>query len=375
MKVTFTGLTPSKILSQILNSLVSRASLTITRLESEEAVEKFLIRYQDSPHIICIIVIPDQTFHSLEHSGFWNLNTLPCFMFLESCWESSIIAYLDLIMSHLNYRLDVTDLRDRFDSLNQKTETFISQFENHLALATQIHRSLHPYHPLAIPGLRVLTKYLPAAGLGGDYFDVFDFFNHKQLGILIADSPSHNMAAALLTSLMKTPLEPLKQESSFSKHVIEALNQEVYQANQNKTPGINFLFGILDRASLHFDFTTCGEITFLWGQDNQFKEPNIPKNPALGASLPTSFNSSSLQLAPGNRLFFTSDGLAKTLSLPREHLAKLLTSFGFTDLLDQQTELLALVNGSRQGTSEPEDDITLIQVEIDPNALYVTQSK
>lgn len=375
MKVTFTGLTPSQSLKIKLKSFDSQNSLAITLLKSEEELKEFIVGYRDSEKSLSIIVLPDKTFDLLEHSGFWNLNSLPCFMFLESCWESSVIAYLDLMIAHLKHRRDIVELNSRLEALNKKTDTFISQFENHLALATQIHRSLHPYHPLAIPGLKVLTKYLPAAGLGGDYFDVFDLFNHKQLGILIADSDSHHMAAALLTSLMKIQLEPLKQESSFSKHVIEALNQEVYQANQNKIHGINLFFGVLDRASLHFDFTSCGEITFLWGRDNQFIEPNIPKNPALGASVPTSFNSSSLQLAPGDRLFFTSDGLAKTLSLPRKNLPELLTSFGFPDLLDQQTELLALVNKNRQGNPELEDDITLIQVEIDPNALYVTQSK
>lgn len=375
MKAFFKGLTPSQFFLNKINAKDFKGLLIVRLLDSESSIKDFLTDFQLAPDTLVIIIIPNKLFLSLERSGFWQVTSVPCFMFLEAGWEASVMASLEWMLTHLSLATEAKTLTHRVQSLSEKTDNFISQFENHLALATQIHRSLHPGHPIAIPGLKVLTKYIPAAGLGGDYFDVFDFFNHKQLGILLADSHSHKTAATLLTTLMKINLETLQEESSFSKSVVQFLNQELSQIITNSDQGLNFFFGVLDRASLHFDFSCCGDITFLLGRDNQYQKPNCFVNPLLGSDPQSSFQHSSLQALPGDRFFLTSDGLRKSFGVDQPNMAQLLNSFGFPDLLEQQTDLLAYLRKNNKDASSLPDDLTLIQVEIDPSALYIAQSK
>lgn len=375
MKALFHGLNPSRFLLDKINSKETKGILLFNLLDSESSVKDFLDRFQPEANKLAIIVIPNSLFLSLESSGFWQNHSFPCFMFLESGWEASVMASLEWMLTHFSLATEAQTLNQRVQSLSAKTDDFISHFENHLALVTQIHRSLHPGHPIAIPGLKVLTKYIPAAGLGGDYFDVFDFFNHKQLGILLADSHSHKTVAALLTTLMKIKLETLKEKPSFSQNVVQFLNQELSQLITKNDQGLNFFFGVLDRASLHFDFTCCGDITFLLGRECQYQKPDCFVNPLLGSELQSSFKHSSIQALPGDRFFLTSDGLGKSMEGIQKNIAQLLNSFGFTDLLEQQTDLLALLRKNNKDTSNLPDDLTLIQVEIDPTALYVAQSK
>jgi len=371
----FQGLNPSKSLRELLSSKDASFTISFILIDSESKMNQLIKTESDQKQEVRILIISDGLFTDLHQSGYWKKNPLLYFSFLFSNWEASVFSSIDFIIEQHLTRLELNSLKKEFSALSQKTENIVSQFEKDLALAAEVHKSIHADNSLKIPGLSLSTKYIPAPGLGGDYFDVFELFSKKQLGILLADSHTHGMAAALLSTLMKTKIESFKQDLSFSINLVTYLNQELSLARKDKDKGLSFFFGVLDRGTLQLDFTICGEVNFLLGRENQYRGIPLPTNPLLGSGEKPAFESVQLQLLPGDRLFLASDGLTQSLSLNKSEFLKTLNSLHSTELLSQQIEILAQLNKNLEGKSEIADDITLIQLEINSTALYLAQSK
>jgi len=221
----FQGLNPSKALRDLLSSKKASFSISFVLIDSKSELNKLIKSQPNHKKEIRVLIISDTLFKELQQNGYWNKNPLFCFSFLFSNWEGSIFSSLDFIIEQHSTRFELNSLKKEFSILSEKTESIVSQFEKDLALAAEVHRSIHADNSLKIPGLSLSTKYIPAPGLGGDYFDVFELFSKKQLGILLADSHTHGMAAALLSTLMKTKIEFFKQELSFSINLVNFLTK------------------------------------------------------------------------------------------------------------------------------------------------------
>lgn len=375
MKVTFENLVPSETLKTALAKTSFQGQISCALLQTTEDVERALSSAPSPFFDFSVFVISTEVFEKLKTNHLWEERSVPILFFLADSWENQFIASFPMIKNFITTQAEHRSLKDQILQLNQQTEQLVCQFEQDLLLANELHRTVNNQSPISIPGISVVTKYIPASGLGGDYFDVFELFEQKQLGILLADSRTHGMAAALLSALMKSKVENFKTKSSFSMNLTSYLNSELVSAHQSKLPGIDFVFAVLDRASLQLELTVCGSPTFLFGRADTFYEPPVTKNNLLGVCSEKPIESSLLQLSPGDRLFFSSDGLTKCLQTSPDSLSQKLSQWHHLDIFSRQTEILAMVNQQTQHSREVEDDITLIQVEISPSALYLTQSK
>jgi len=263
--------------------------------------------------------------------------------------------------------------------LLSKTNILVEQFQRDLEFASTIQKTLLPISELSLPGVSVTTKYLPAPGLGGDYFDIFELSDKRHLGILIADSQTHGMAAALLSVLLKLHVDEFKALASSSQTLVEHLNHALYQIHLSKLPGLDFFFGILDRTTLKFDFTSAGKLTPLLWTQSQLLSLDNHRNPPLGVQPDTQFISRSYPLKPGDLVFLHTNGLNTAFEKEGETLlsglSKVFSSSQSLDPLYFQTELLAKLNRIKEEETELSDDVTLIQLLIDQRALYLAQSK
>src|SRR5262249_40698736 len=101
-------------------------------------------------------------------------------------------------------------------------------------------------------------------------------------------------------------------------------------------------------------------------------------NPALGEASDYSFKESFISLKPADLLLFSTDGLDAPLAHGQEpgvsrtqRLAEILKTIDPTaDLLQTQNEILSVVDKHSETVGLP-DDITLIQLFVDNQTLYV----
>ncbi len=264
-------------------------------------------------------------------------------------------------------------LRSGFQELSKASGKLISQLEKDVGLASNIQRSLLPKFSPDIPGVSVAVKYLPASGAGGDYYDIFEFGDKRRFGVLLADSKTHGMAAALLAVLLKVRLEEMKDRFPDSKSFIEFLNREFQSLPRQEVAPLSLLYGILDRASFHFHYTVAGPLVPLLWRDGQAVDLAIPPSPQLGTLENFTFREQEIRLQPGDLLLLHTDGLDTTLGKnPHDQLSKILKKR--SDPLEIQNELMALIDHAKD--KHPlHDDVTVIHFAIHARALYVAQSR
>ncbi|MCB0403285.1 MAG: SpoIIE family protein phosphatase [Bdellovibrionales bacterium] len=264
-------------------------------------------------------------------------------------------------------------LREEYEEISAKATQLITQFEKDVALASNIQRSLLPQKTPKIPGVRIVTKYKPASGFGGDYYDIFEFGDKKRYGFLIADSKTHGMAAALLTVLIKIRLEEMKDLFPDSKSFVQHLNTEIQQVHKKEMNSLSVFYGILDRTSLTFQYTSAGSLTPLLWRLGEATPLSTSPNPALGEANDFSFKESFITLKPADLLLLHSDGLEAVLGSQstKTTLSSILSGADpIPDPQEVQNEILGRVDKFVE-TSPLKDDVTLIQMLVEGNTLYV----
>jgi serine phosphatase RsbU (regulator of sigma subunit) len=75
--------------------------------------------------------------------------------------------------------------------------------------------------------LRFSQRYLPAAAVGGDFFDIFAINEHVA-GIFICDVMGHGMRAALVTAILRGVVEKLEPAGNDPGEFLTELNRSLY---------------------------------------------------------------------------------------------------------------------------------------------------
>ncbi len=262
-------------------------------------------------------------------------------------------------------------LRRECDELKVQSQTLLAQLQKDIDLASQLQHSLLPKGSPEIAGVSLAVKYMPAAGLGGDYYDIFEFGDKRRFGILIADSRTHGMAASLLSVLVKVRLEEMKDKFPDSKSFVEFLNREIRLTHRANPEPLSLLYGILDRSSLKFQYTISGSLKPLLWRDGEC--PALPLNsaPPLGNVDHYNFEENTIRLLPGDLLILHTDGLEGPLQGNAEtRIREILTEKEELTPRELQNELMGIIDRHLQ-KNKLKDDLTLIQLGINEQTLYL----
>jgi len=343
-------------------------------IQSLHELKQFSKQYHNTSSLYRVAVIPrtlllevsfqKELLKSSAQDAVWTLED----------WETLFFVHTQQYERWKQYQKDKHSLHQ----LTTKTNLLIQQFEKDLGLAETIQKSLLPKVEPGIPGISLAVKYLPASGLGGDYYDIFELEDKRRFGLLVADSQTHGMAAALLTVLLKLQLEELKNDFPDSKSLVTHLNNQI-TTGESSASSLNLVYGILDRTNLSFEYCAAGPLRPLLWRNSKLITLSQESNPPVGQLKNHSYHQSVFQLLPGDLLLFNTNGLeapfkARGLSL-LEGISDAFASVQGNDPVLFQNELLAQINRYKEAEEELPDDITLIQVAVDNKAIYLAQSK
>src|SRR3954451_25191955 len=112
---------------------------------------------------------------------------------------------------YLTKPLDRNDLSarliaaSRVTALHRKIVQQQRELENEVAMAAGIQMGLLPTDPPAVAGADVAALCLPAANVGGDYYDLM-LDDRGRLVMLIADVAGHSIGSALLMAMARSVL-------------------------------------------------------------------------------------------------------------------------------------------------------------------------
>ena len=354
---------------------IKRADVWVLTGQSLSDFKPFYHQKSGDPSVV-VVIASDLLVSQSDFIRFIQTRQIATMVLSQSTWESQFICNLP-IWSQIN---DSHTVKIQLETLHKKTQEIVEKFQNDLSLASDIQKRLLADSSTGLPGIKVTSKYIPAAGLGGDYFDVFELPEKKQLGILIADSKTHGMAAALLSVLLKMRIQDFKSGEAEPQLIVEHLNRELYNIHQSRLPGLDLFFGVLDRTSLRFAYISAGSLQpLLWRNRNLVPVP-VRNFPQLGVDPGHTYLSHSLQLLPGDLLFCHTNGLETPLCYLKEtdvqkELTRLFQSEHELNPIQFQNEIVAQIDYFKSSQTEIPDDITFVQLFIEPNALYLTQSR
>lgn len=295
--------------------------------------------------------------------------------------EEWLTRFWFVLQIALNHRKRITEiarltkdgqaLARQIHGISDRASCLVTQLEKNLELAESIQRSLLPKFTPEIAGVNLCVKYLPAAGAGGDYYDVFEFGDKRRFGFLLADSKTHGIAALLLSILLKVRLEEMKERFRETRTFVDFINRELVQNHRKEMATLNLLYGILDRHSLAFEFTVAGNLNPFLVRHGK-GETMAGSHPPLGSVDHYAYRESRLTLKPGDLLILHTDGLTEPLRSHRgiSGVIEKLSEFSTTDPLRVQNEILGHLHSFAE-TRAVSDDITLVQIQVLENTLYL----
>jgi sigma-B regulation protein RsbU (phosphoserine phosphatase) len=246
----------------------------------------------------------------------------------------------------------------------------IEESRHELEIAKQIQLSLLPNAPLRTPQMEIAGICVPAMHVGGDYFDYFE--NAGVIDIVIADVSGHSVGAALIMTEVRSTL---RAETRKATNALSGPAELLRDLNE-------LLHDDLTAADLFITMFYCRFLP----QTRMLQYANAGQNPplllradgamcaqldadglVLGVMRDVDFKEGRIELAPGDRLLFYTDGITETQNRQGEFfgLERLSTSFMQHRRLSPKDLIKATLADVRafRGAAQASDDIAMVVAE------------
>jgi sigma-B regulation protein RsbU (phosphoserine phosphatase) len=258
------------------------------------------------------------------------------------------------------YRLETSRRRER------------QRMREELASARQIQLSMLPRHDPRIPGLDISAVSLPAAEVGGDYYEYFDQ-DTARFAIVVGDVAGHGVASGLLLSGIRSCLYLLHPERPSPCDLFDKLDRMVRLTTARRM-FITLLYAAFDRAAGRLVLASAGHPPPLHYRRrlDRVEELTI-EAPPLGTRLEASYQQREIAFEEGDVFLLYTDGLIEALDQRGELYgdARLLRRFQrVADGKDARAIREALLSDvwTFKGDTEQFDDITVVVVRVTAHA-------
>ncbi len=216
------------------------------------------------------------------------------------------------------------------------------------------------------PELRWGLHYSPLDHLGGDYYDTA-YPGPDLLGLLIADASGHSIAAALVAILSRAAFSEVAGSTSSPGVALNEMNNRLQGLADERF--VTAFYGVLNRRTRVFTYANAGHpYPLRWVAATGRVEELGAQGFMLGIMPGEEYREKEVLLAPGDRLFFYTDGLIEARNeigeaYGSDRFKEFITSQGAKSADALAQAILAHLNEFR-GTCPLCDDITLVVAEL-----------
>lgn len=257
------------------------------------------------------------------------------------------------------------------DKRYQKAEEVLADIKVYteviqLSTAQKRIRAMFPKTP-QIEGFDLHVSYEPMEEIGGDFYDFVPLGDGKW-GIVIGDVTGHGVEAAVVMGMIKSVVKVMAKRSSNAAEVLEQANKEV-SPDMDNTTFTTVAYGILDTVNKTFSYSRAGHNPMLLY--NSKRDPALitytPKGTILGVPWPLNCDAATIDLLPGDVLLQYTDGITEAKSktseeFGMERLCEVMEQFGNRGASALATAIKQSVAEFTKGSTEDEDDVTLVIV-------------
>ena len=229
-----------------------------------------------------------------------------------------------LLVRAMRYGLERMRTAEQLERYSSALRERNAQMEADLAMAREIQQVFLPekypsFPKSALPGqsaLRFSHRYLPAAAVSGDFFNVFAL-SDTRAGVFICDVMGHGMRAALVTAIMRGLVEELLPVANETGRFLTEINQSLHAIlRRTDVPMLATAFYlIIDTEKNEAEFSSAGHPSpFRVQRKNsagvEFLKDYDPKHgPALGLFAEAEYPVGHVPVAAKDLFIFYTDGL------------------------------------------------------------------
>jgi len=233
-----------------------------------------------------------------------------------------------------------------------------------LKIACRVHRSLLP-RPVRHERIDIDTRYLPVDGIGGDYCQVV-FSDAGTCYVTICDVTGHGIGASLLATRVSSEVRRMILEARQPVAIVRDLNTFVFESFADTELQLSFFVARFDLDTGRLTYSGAGHpAPLLIRRNAALVEALDSPNMLIGVAENCLRDEPerSVEVAPGDRILFYSDGVTETLNadgkiLGLQRLSAVLADAPPGSVFDLAEAVLEQVHLYRAGP--PLDDMTLI---------------
>lgn len=236
-------------------------------------------------------------------------------------------------------------------------------------IAAGIQRSLLPGTPPSVPGAPVAALCVPAANVGGDYYDFFAD-DSGRLSLVIADVAGHSIGSALMMAMARTILRRELHEGSDPAAVLAATNEALYDDLVRSALFLTVFCVRFDPATGRLEYANGGHNPPLLRRSSGELVELDGDGAAIGILRPVEFERGCVSLEHGDALLLYTDGVTEATRSDGDQFGEERLRAVFGDLSPQEL-VDAAYSAARAhagvGTSQG-DDITLVALRAEGGA-------
>ncbi|MGQ0666179.1 MAG: SpoIIE family protein phosphatase [Nitrospiraceae bacterium] len=241
-----------------------------------------------------------------------------------------------------------------------------ARMEEELNVGRDIQMSLLPHRFPAFPDRTEFDLFAvlePTRETGGDLYDFFMVDAHR-LGFAIGDVSGTGVSAALFMAMTKIVLKTLAAYDPSPASIVTHVNDALSAENDN-CMFVTLYLGILNLHDGTLLTTNAGHFPpLLKRRGGQFEWLKAQDGPLVGPMPGITFKESKTQLAPGDELFFYTDGVTEADNVRRELFGKdrlktVLDQSTSGSVVDRIRDVMQAVK-TFVGDAPQADDITML---------------
>ena len=215
------------------------------------------------------------------------------------------------------------DLAESFNVMSESIQTLLAEqaekqrLEEELRIARQIQMSLLPQGVVSLPGLRVSALCLPAAEVGGDYYDLLPL-SPTRMGVLVADVSGKGTSAALYMAELKGLVLSLSRIYESPARLLSEANR-ILAATLDPRSFITMTYAVVDTASRTMRYARAGHNPMIQydassGRTRVLTPAGLGLGIDAGARFDQILEEAEVPLESGDLFLFFTDGLSEAMN-------------------------------------------------------------
>lgn len=181
-----------------------------------------------------------------------------------------------------------------------------------LEIAKEIQQSLLPVCPAMLPGFLMACRCLPAAHVGGDYYDFFPLGNGI-VDMVIADVTGHSVGSALLMTMARSILHAKVSASRSPGELLVVLNDLLHNDLSRAELQLSMFYIRVDSVNRTLSYASAGHThpLLMIARDGTFAELDA-EGLLMGVKAVVDFEEKTLGVETGDILTLYTDGVTES---------------------------------------------------------------